>query len=49
MLSFTVIMGQDILNMGVFKITDGFLEEFGKKELEIRPFVNLLVVQWVCL
>ena len=47
----TVVMGQDIAEYGgVFKITDGFIDEFGKERYAIRPFANqpLLVPLWDC-
>ena len=37
-----IIMGQDIADYGgVFKITDGFVKEFGKERIEILLYVNL--------
>ena len=47
----SVVMGQDVAEYGgVFKITDGFIEEFGKA-VTILLFANrlLLVRQWDCL
>ena len=39
-----VIMGQDIAEYGgAFKITDSFVAQFGKKELEIHQFVSAVV------
>ena len=36
-----VLMGQDIADYGgVFKITDGFVDEFGKDRVETHHYVN---------
>jgi 2-oxoisovalerate dehydrogenase E1 component len=41
----TVIMGQDIAEYGgVFKITDGFLEEFGKERIRNTPICESAIV-----
>ena len=41
----TVIMGQDIAEYGgVFKITDGFLEEFGKERVRNTPICESAIV-----
>ena len=48
----SVIMGQDVADYGgVFKITDGFIDEFGRERVRILLFANrlLLVQQWGCL
>ena len=40
-----VLMGQDIAEYGgAFKITEGFVEEFGKEECEIHRFVKVLLL-----
>ena len=40
-----ILMGQDIAEYGgAFKITEGFVEEFGKKEYAIRRFVKVLLL-----
>ena len=37
----SIIMGQDIADYGgVFKVLDGFLDKFGKIELETPHYVN---------
>ena len=36
-----VIMGQDISDYGgVFKVTEGFVDEFGRERVEIHPSVS---------